>query len=267
MPLTVMTYNIRNGAPGERLDAVVRVIAAHRPDILVLQELRRFDRDGGARLRRLTEVTGLRAHLARSWLGQPVAVLVPESAAVIRAGAVPRPFHHAAIRVALATSLGPLTVIGTHLYPYSGRRRLWEARWLAAYADPAAMVLLAGDLNALDPWTDHTERLRGLPPRYRSRHLTRGSSSTVDTRAVRALTDAGLVDVGADGGGAADHTAPTEHGGGVEFRRMRLDYILATPPLAARALTYRVIRGGECETASDHYPVLAGFDLALVDRG
>lgn len=268
MPLTVMTYNVRNGAPGERLDAVIRVIATHRPDILALQELRHFDRDGGHRMRRLTEATGLRPFLARSWLGQPVAVLVREPATVAAAAAVHRPFHHAAVQVDLATNRGPLTVIGAHLHPYSGRRRSWEASWLATRADPGKMVLLTGDMNSLDPWTDHAERLRRLPARYRSRHLVPGSRGTADTRAIRTLTEAGFVDVCTQiDGDPPLHTAPTEHGGGVEFCHMRLDYVLATEPLAGRALAYRVVRGGESERASDHYPVLAEFDLELCESG
>ena len=42
---------------------------------------------------------------------------------------------------------------------------------------------------------------------------------------------------------------------------MRLDYVLASAPLAARARDMRVVRGDETEFASDHYPVTATLDL------
>jgi exodeoxyribonuclease-3 len=42
---------------------------------------------------------------------------------------------------------------------------------------------------------------------------------------------------------------------------MRLDYLLASPALAARAGGTRVVRGGAAEYASDHYPVAADLDL------
>jgi exodeoxyribonuclease III len=164
MPLTVMTYNIKTGG-GERLDAITRVIAKQRPDILALQELRAFDRDGGRLMRRLTDRIGMHPFLARSWFAQPVAVLVREPAWVVSATPVRRPFHHAAERVVLNTNRGRLTVTGAHLYPYSGWRRQWEARWLAAHANRARLALVMGDLNTLDPWTDHTERLRRTPDR------------------------------------------------------------------------------------------------------
>jgi endonuclease/exonuclease/phosphatase family metal-dependent hydrolase len=193
-----------------------------------------------------------------------VAVLVRNATAVTAAAWIRRPFHHAATEVTLATDHGPLTVIGTHLYPFSGGRRLWEARWLAARAGRERMVLLMGDLNSLDPWTDHTERLRALPPPYRSRHLRR--TGDVDTRAIRALDGAGFVDlfgVAGPGPGGLDYSAPTTHGGGAEFSRMRLDYILGTAPVARLVRSCRVVSGGEAESASDHYPVIAELDLTV----
>ncbi|NJC70481.1 endonuclease/exonuclease/phosphatase family protein [Planosporangium thailandense] len=272
MALTVMTYNIKYGGRDGRLDSIIRVITAQRPDVLALEELAGFPRDGGRLMRRVADATGMRAFLARSRLGgQPVAVLVRQPAAVRSAGSIRRPFHHAAAEVTVATDRGPLTVIGTHLYPFSGGRRGWEAGWLASRADPGRMVLVMGDLNTLDPWTDHTDQLRTLAPHYRSRHLTR--SGEVDTRAVRRLADAGFVDlfraVG-DRPGAQRHTVPTAHGGGQEFARMRLDYILGTPPVARLARSCRVVSGadcGDCETASDHYPLVATVDLTLVEPG
>jgi exodeoxyribonuclease-3 len=265
MTLTAMTYNIKNGGHGGRLDAITRIITELRPDVLALQELQDFQRDGERVMRRMAEATGMRAFLTRSWCGgQPVAILVRNGSAVTSAGRVRRPFHHAAAEVTVDTDRGPLTVIGTHLYPFSGGRRLWEARWLATRADPQRMVLLMGDLNSLDPWIDHADQLHALPPRYRSRHLLRAGG--VDTRAVQALADAGFVDLYRQAGSepaALDYTAPTKHGGGHEFSRMRLDYILGTQPVARLVKTYRVISGGESETASDHYPVVAEIDLTI----
>jgi endonuclease/exonuclease/phosphatase family metal-dependent hydrolase len=254
----LMTYNIRNGGDGGRLADVAAVVAAQQPDLLALQELRGFNRDAGRLMREFARAVAMRPFLARSWFGQPVAVLVGQSARVLAAGPIHRPFHHAAMRVVVGTDRGPLTVIGTHLYPYSPRRRRWEARWLARYADPDALVVLMGDLNSLDPATDHADRLAALPDRYRSRHVTRGR---VDTSVIGGLVDAGFVDLYRYRTGGRDYTAPTTAGGGAEFDRMRLDYILATGPAADLARRWQVIDGGAAEHASDHYPVIA--DLAL----
>jgi exodeoxyribonuclease-3 len=229
--------------------------------VLALQELRGLDR--GGRMAELAGRLGMVAHLARSCFGQPVAVLVRAPLRVLRSGRVRRPFHHAAARVEVDTAAGPLTLLSTHLDPYSGGRRRMEADWLAATLRRTGgpLALVAGDLNTLEPAVDHTARLAGLDDRYRRRHLRR-DGRTVDTRAVARLLDAGLVDLWRHTGGTepAGLTVPTRHGG-AEFAAMRLDYLLATPALADLTRAVRVVRDDPADTASDHYPVLA--DLAL----
>jgi exodeoxyribonuclease III len=261
--IIAMTYNIRDGGEPDRLDGIVRVVTAYRPDILALQELRHFDRDQGRRMRDFAAATGMAPFLARSWFGQPVALLVRHDARVLGAKRIRRPFHHAAVEVTVSTDRGPLAAIATHLDPFSGWRRRWEARWLAARVRRDRLMLVMGDLNTLDPWTDHTERLRALAPGYLRRHVRRGAA--VDTRAVAVLADAGLVDLYRAAGDPAglDYTAPTAHGGGTEFSRMRLDYLLGTAGVAAVTRSCRIISGGEAESISDHYPVLAELDLSL----
>ncbi|XXG09948.1 endonuclease/exonuclease/phosphatase family protein [Micromonospora sp. SH-82] len=265
--LTVMTWNIRTGgrdADGGtgRLDAVARVVEAHRPDLLALQELRGFERDDQAR--RFASAIGMRLYPARSLFGQPVAVAVRPPLRVLTVAPLRRPFHHAAQRVTVATTAGPLTVLAAHLDPYSGTRRLVEAGWLAAAVRraPGEWALLAADLNTLDPDTDHTARVAGLPTAYRRRHLRR-DGRTVETRATARLAAAGLVDLyPARNPGDPGQTVPTTAGGGAEFTGgMRLDYLYATASLARLATTVTVLRGGDTEWASDHYPLRTTLTL------
>ena len=261
-----MTWNVKTGGRdrggADRLGAIVAVTERERPDILALQELRGFDAERIAAF-------GMDAHLVRSVFGQPVAVLVRPPLRISRRAAVRWRLHHAAAVVTVGTAAGPLTVVGTHLNPFSPERRRREAVWLAArYASPggcrrgraAGLVALAGDLNTLEPDTDHAERLARLAPAYRHRHLA--ADGTADTRAIAALTGSGgLVDLWAVAGEGDGVTAPTTGGGGAEFSGMRLDYVLGSPPLAARARRARVVRGGPAEDASDHYPVVVDLDL------
>ncbi|WP_328650299.1 endonuclease/exonuclease/phosphatase family protein [Micromonospora sp. NBC_00330] len=266
--LRVMTWNIRTGGRDrgglDRLDQVVQVVDEQAPDVLALQELRGFDRDG--LMAGVAGQVGMIPHLARSCFGQPVAVLVRPPYRVVDAGSVRRPFHHAAARVVVATSAGPFTVLGTHLYPYSGGRRRMEVDWLVAAMrrDRGKLTLVTGDLNSLDPTVDHTARLAGMPTLYRRRHLRR-SGGAVDTRAVARLLAAGLVDLwpsgNVDAPEAAGHTVPTRLGG-AEFAGMRLDYLLGSPAVAQRTHDCRVIRDGVAATASDHYPLLATLELS-----
>lgn len=268
--MRVMTYNIKTGGVdrgrGSRLDAIVAVVNRQRPDLLGLQELRGF-RPGGARLRHFAEAVGMRPFLARSWFGQPVAVLVrppgrPGWSRGLRWG-----LHHAAAAVVVHTDRGSLTVVATHLNPFFGQRRLREAgRLVARFARPGAMTLLMGDLNSLDPHTPHEERLTRLPATYRRRHLHAGAGGApvVDTRTVARLAGAGFVDLWRAAGCAEpDTTAPTAQGGGAEFSGMRLDYVLGTAPVAALVRDCRTVTGAESDYASDHYPVVADLDLSF----
>ncbi|MFG1895022.1 endonuclease/exonuclease/phosphatase family protein [Micromonospora zamorensis] len=265
--LRVMTWNIRTGGRDrggpDRLDQVVQVVNEQAPDVLALQELRGFDSDG--LMATVAGRVGMTPHLARSCFGQPVAVLVRPPYRVVDAGTVRRPFHHGAARVVVATSAGPFTVFGTHLYPYSGGRRRMEVDWLVAALrrTPGQLALIAGDLNSLDPTVDHTAQLAGMPALYRRRHLRRRGGA-VDTRAIARLLAADLVDLWPScnvGAPEADgHTVPTRFGG-AEFAGMRLDYLLGTRAVAQRAGECRVIRGATADTASDHYPLLTTLDL------
>jgi len=286
-----MTYNVKTGGydgpRATRLDAIAEVVAAQAPDVLALQELR------GGSGEWLADRLGMRMVRARSARGQPVAVLVGPEWTVLDAGSVARPFHHAAARVVVSTLGGPLTVVSAHLHPHWGWRRLHEARWLVSAVRGARLALVMGDLNTLDPWTDHTQRLRRLPPPYRLRHLRWrplhrpppddpgpphagpgdggrwadgggsrdvGRVARVDTRAVAALDAAGLVDVFRAAGTGRVETAPTALGG-PEFSGMRLDYLFASPALAAYVRSCRVFESPDTDRASDHYPVVADVDL------
>ncbi|GAA3339146.1 hypothetical protein GCM10020358_21830 [Amorphoplanes nipponensis] len=259
MTVRFLTWNIRTGGSGGRLDAAVTLLRREQPDLLALQELRGFP---GRRMAQVAGALGMTPFLARSVFGQSVAVLVRPPLRIVGWSGVRWRLHHAAAAVRVPTTAGQLTVVSTHLNALSPYRRLREARFLAARHRPAkGPVLLAGDLNSLDPGTDHTARLAALGGPYRRRHLA--ADGTVDTRAIAAFTAAGFVDVWPAAGTGDSHTVPTTRGGGPEFSPagMRLDYLLASPPVAARASRARVVRGAEAEYASDHYPLAVELDL------
>ncbi|GLW32506.1 endonuclease/exonuclease/phosphatase family protein [Actinoplanes regularis] len=261
--LRMMTWNIKTGGVDRgrrfRLPAIAEVISAEEPDILTLQELRDFTRDGGRRMAELAGAVGMTAHLAPSRFGMPVAVLVRAPLRITHTASVTWRLHHAAAVAVVRTGSGPLTVISAHLNPFRPYRRMREARWLARRYLNGDRVLLAGDLNGLDPVSDHTEALADQPSMYRRRHLY--PDGTVDSRALAGLAEAGLVDLWGKAGGGDGRTVPTTQGGGREFGGMRLDYVLATPDLAATARDMRVVRGGTAEHASDHYPVRVDLRL------
>ena len=253
MTLRFVTWNIKTGGAGRR-DAIAAVIRREQPDLLALQELRNFDRNDGRVMNELAEAVGMVPHLARSFLGQPVAVLVRPPLEIIDRAEIRWRLHHAAAVVTVATDSGPLRIVSAHLNPFSPYRRMREAVWLAHRYRPTRLpTVIAGDLNGLDPGTDHTETLAPQPGFLRARHLARDGSA--DTRAVAAFLNAGYTDLWRVAGTGSPLTVPTTKGGGREFSRMRLDYVLAGPTLADGATNMTVVRGDETEYASDHDPV------------
>lgn len=258
-----MTWNIKTGGVDRgrrfRLPDIAEVIAAEKPDILALQELRDFTRDHHRRMTDLAGAVGMTPYLARSGLGMPVAVLVRDPLRITHTASVTWRLHHAAAVVVVETGSGPLTVVSAHLNPFSPYRRMREARFLAARYAHTERMLLAGDLNGLDPVGDHTEALASQPSMFRKRHLY--PDGRVDSRALAAFSAAGLVDLWPTAGSGDGRTVPTTQGGGREFGGMRLDYVLATPAVAATAQDMQVLRTTPTEHASDHYPLRLNLTL------
>ena len=75
------------------------------------------------------------------------------------------------------------------------------------------------------------------------------------------LEAAGWVDLGHRLDPARVPTVPTAAYRDAEFATMRCDYLLASQSLAATARSYQVIRNDISDAASDHYPVLATFEV------
>lgn len=61
--------------------------------------------------------------------------------------------------------------------------------------------------------------------------------------------------------GADLPTVPTAGHPNTAFAVMRRDYVLASRALAATAASHQVIRNPVTDRASDHYPVLARFEV------
>lgn len=267
----VMTYNILNGgldgASGNRLERIIGIVKAENPDILVFNEAMHFSEHNGAHLYMVERAISMRGLLAIASTGQHVCVFIRPSQPILSLKIDTEHFHHALVRVQLQTqSHEKLTVLGTHLCPHGSLNRLLEAQRITNDSKDDHDVVLMGDLNSLDHYSDHTKQVAGLAPRYRARHLVPGELSEVDTRVTRTLEAAGFIDLGYRFRKEADDitTAPTKLGtAGHEFSGMRVDYIYTNKRMSEKAKSYRVLRSPETDYASDHYPVIVDFDIVL----
>ncbi|MFJ8742378.1 endonuclease/exonuclease/phosphatase family protein [Embleya sp. NPDC127516] len=259
----VGTYNLLNGG-GDRFPSQMAVLRAMDLDLVALQEVQHGTRDDHALECSIANELGLQTMLAPSASHGCHLVLAWNPARLRCVGYTPDAaegkFHHTLQRAKFAVpdTGGLLTVLHTHLDPFSGDDRESEARWLTEYAAPGRRTLLLGDLNtigAFDPEPDWS----ALPVHLHSRHrLCRedGTLGLTDRRAIRLLDTAGFVDPFANrrsGRETVGHWDEKEDG-----IRRRSDHILGS------GVTFRtagVIDDPAVRQLSDHLPVYAVVEV------
>ncbi|XMS57376.1 endonuclease/exonuclease/phosphatase family protein (plasmid) [Rhizobium sp. SYY.PMSO] len=267
MTLTILTWNTlfagRDGADDRRAQTQINVISQIRPDVFLMQEAKGFDAGGGALLHALESQIGMRGFLAvATRTGQNVAIFIREPLRPLSFEMDGANFHHAlaTLKVALPGSGQPLTLISAHLCPNGPAVRRREAAYLAVQAAADSYALLTGDFNSASPHDPEPEGFDVLPAHHRARYLAEDLKGT-DRSVLTHLEAAGWIDIGHALVKAVTPTVPAAAFAGTEFATMRCDYVLATAALAAGASRYEVIRTPETDAASDHYPVVATFEV------
>ncbi len=251
--MRIATWNI-NGLRA-RLDYVRHWLAARQPDVVGLQELK-LDDDKFPHEE--IESAGYRAvtHGQKAWNG--VAILSREPAEIVQKGLPGQEDFGARLITAEVAGLSFTTVYcpnGKHLEHEDYPRKL---AWFDALADhleerhdPGSPAVVCGDFNIcpqpLDSWNEgpgifHTEEERSR---------------------FRRLLDDGLVDVYRRLHPEKQAFSWWDYRAGAFHRNMglRIDFLLATPPLVERVEAVEIDRDyrkkKEGLTASDHAPVWA----------
>lgn len=267
MTLTVLTYNTLfaglDGSDDTRARAQVELVNELRPDVFLMQEAKGFDANGGAWLYALEQRIDMRGFLAIApRTGQNVAIFIRTPLRALSFEADGANFHHtlATLKVAVPGSELPVTFISAHLCPNGPEVRRREAAYLGVQAAPDRLTLITGDFNSASPHDPEPEDWTALAPHHRARYVA-DDLRGLDRSVLAHLEAAGWVDLGHRFDAAATPTVPTAGYRDVEFATMRCDYLLASHALAAKARSYQVIRNAITDAASDHYPVLAIFEL------
>ncbi len=263
MIVRLVTYNLCMGS-ADRLDAIGRVLAQIAPDVAALTEA-----DDPAVVAQLAGRLSLQHIWAHGSGDHHVALL---SRFPIRAWSIYNrpPLTQAALEATLGLggAGAALTVYTVHLLPYLllpfEVRRLQAVRRLLAYAAAApGPRLILGDLNTIAPG-DRVLQDRNPARMRRVQHL---QADLVFHLAISQLLRAGYADCY-----RACHPACIRHGpepdevDGFTWNTAnptsRYDYIFAEAGLAPRLRDCRVVdRLPDLAAASDHFPVVAEFDL------
>ena len=258
--MRVMTYNILDGGVG-REHLITEVTEAVRPDVLVLQEVYQ-----NGFVERLAGDLAMQHALATGNSTRHMALL---SRLPIRTAAAyhPKPpIQHVALEAELEhPQLGSIWLFGVHLLPMLSivreAWRTWEISAVLRHIGDRRRgpCLVAGDFNTVarddsvvaDPAPSLRRRLRW----FQSRRVFR--------IAVGRMQAAGFHD-------CYRHLHPGLHGYTLPAPDpgVRLDYIFASPPLAARLTHCTVVTDPPAvRQASDHLPVAAEFTLADFGSG
>jgi len=275
MTIRVMSYNILNGgreggpADDGRWRAEVEVIHGAAPDVLLLQEARGFDADGGRLLFEAEQALGMRGLLSVApRTGQHTAVFLGEDVRPVRFEPDSAHFHHALAQatVLLPGLAEPVIVASIHLSPLSPALRAAEVGWLAGLAAPGRLSLVAGDANSLAPGDPEPDGWETLPPHFRVRYLDPSAARpAADRSALRFLHAAGFTDSAAHGAVPdPTPTVPTRGFPEAEFVPFRSDHVLLSPALAPALVSYRVVDDDRTQMASDHLPVVVELDLDVL---
>ena len=275
--LKVITYNIWNGydwgKDEVRREEVAEWIDSQEPSIVALQELcactpEKLEED------------------ARSW-GHPYSVLLKTTGYAV--GLTSRfpitvrekimdGMHHGALHCVVED----IDVFVIHFHPGSIAFRRTEVRNMlekfAAVREYNKNYLVLGDFNCFSPFDADLYNPEGpLLTRLKERHPDHGieegnlAYGDLDYSVMSALLAFPLIDVcrmfttGMDERGSFPGRVLGRVNGESDeqlvARMGRIDYILASPQMSIKCKAAKVCNGKENHYLSDHYPVLAEFDL------
>lgn len=271
--MRIMSYNLLNGGrdngSDKRWRTAAEVINNAAPDVLVVQEARGFDADGGRHLYTAEHDLGMRGLLALApSTGQHTAVFFKPQIRPLRFDPDADHFHHALAQAMLVVPGfdQPITIASMHLSPFSPALRAAEVGWLAGLAAPDLLTVIAGDANSLAPG-DPEPAWAKLPAHFRVRHLlpaAPGQPPVADRSTMAYLHSAGFIDAAAAQGQTATPTVPTAGFPKAEFVPFRSDHALLSPRLAPALTGYHVIDDVRTATASDHLPLMIDLDPTAV---
>ncbi|ELP65961.1 endonuclease/exonuclease/phosphatase family protein [Streptomyces turgidiscabies] len=271
MTITVRlgTYNLLNGG-GERWRAQAEFLRAQNLDVLCLQEAKRWDEGGYARMLGFAELLGMQAQFAPSNSHNCHLVTLYRWPRVrctaFHLDVAEGTFHHVVSRAHLTVDGRELTVLNTHLAPFSGSSRSREADWLTEYGAAGRRVVLAGDLNVQGVVDEELEDWGVIPAELHSRHrsqLADGSYGGSDRLAMAKLVHAGFIDPVAALGIPVPRTAG--YWSDAERWDHRSDHILLAPDLAPALTGCEVPDTEEARGLSDHLPFIVTLELPQAD--
>ncbi len=263
--LTVMTYNIWNGfdwgKETERKELFIDYIAEQDVDVLALQELNKFNS------RKLADMAKAYGHEYSAILkssGYPVGITSKYPITVKKRKKFG--FWHGFLHV----KIQDVDYIVVHLSPAESSYRMKETEYIIEYlekkTDPDSPVIILGDFNS-HAETDEAALLSRpqLLENYQNGDVGKKEekhnlyNNYFDFRIINRFIEAGYQDAAVLGDSdiANQWTFPTFALKGEEESLLgeRIDYQMASGPLANSVIRAEILRDEQSMKLSDHYPV------------
>src|SRR4030042_6741724 len=249
--MKLMLYNILNGGEN-RLDLILKVVKKEHPDFLVVNEANGFDREG--KLNKFSKEAGL-IYAKLSLSGEDNYHTAIFSKYPFKEVEEIKPLRNAGILVVIETEFGEISIIGTHLSPYTEDVRLQEVNLIINQQKQYPNKILTGDMNSLSDKDSYNEEIIKNFNEAQMNKFTRNGKFCFDV--IKKIISSGYLDSALIFNRKTITTVPT----GVKqdeahLTDMRLDYIFISDSLKKKVKNYSVVKDDLTDRASDHYPVI-----------
>ncbi len=271
--LKVISYNIWNGfewgKDDIRKENFISWVNTQAPDVLALQELCGYTQE---QLSKDARKWGHSYAKILKTIGYPVGITSTEPIEVKEK--IMDNMHHGALHCKTAS----IDFFVIHFSPFSYKNRHEEAsiilNKLSKVSENQNKYLVLGDFNALSPFDAHLYRDNDelLSSKRASEkkhdHVRNLIDGELEYGAIGSLLGFPLIDLSQkyitgwdDKVSCPTQVFETEKGEGRPETSTRIDYILASPFLAKQCINSRVLNKKDTYYLSDHYPVVAEFEL------
>jgi exodeoxyribonuclease-3 len=272
--LKVISYNIWNGFDWGndtlRQEKVSDWIIKEEADVVALQELCKFSEE---KLAKLASSWGHNYSFLLKTSGYPVGITSKKP--IVLKKKLFKNMHHGALH---CETFG-IDFFLIHFSPFSYKKRHKETRIVLSKLEKVRKqqnkYLVLGDFNAVSPFDAHLYKHRNelltlmKESEEEHKHVRNLQNGSLEYGAISACLGFPLIDVVQKytEGYEQRVSCPTrvfeeEMGAGIPPNSKRIDYIFASPFLGKNCTDARVANGIENHYLSDHYPVVARFNLS-----
>lgn len=271
--LKVITYNIWNGFDWgkdvDRKEKLVTWVKAQNPDVMALQELCGYTQEQllidakkwGHNYAQILKTTGYSVGITSK---KPIEVK----------GKIMEEMHHGALHC----EIGGIDFMVIHFSPFSYKKRHAEAKIildkLSKLSKDQNKYVVLGDFNALSPFDAHLYKNSATlisskkESEAKHSHVRNLIDGELEYGVIGSFLGYPLIDVAQkftlkldDRISCPTQVFETEKGLGRHENSTRIDYILTSPFLAKQCIGSKVLNKEDTYYLSDHYPVIAEFQL------